>query len=301
MGLFDSVSSFVNDGGAIGSAMGGLDITGSNATARATQAQTDAANQANATQRYMYDTTRADMQPWRQAGVTALGQMQDPSFQHNFSASDFQADPGYAFRMAEGQKAIARAASAKGLFSTGSLKSLSDYNQNAASQEFTNAYNRFTNDQTNRFNRLGAIAGIGQTANAQIGQAGQNYANQVSANQTGLGNGIAAANIAQGNRTAGLIGQGAGAAAMMFSDERLKTNIQPIAKEDLNEMKSFLKAFHFNYTEKEFGEGDWMGVMAQDLEKSKLGKCLVVENEHGHKMLDTRKVMSLFLATMAEG
>jgi hypothetical protein len=68
----------------------------------------------------------------------------------------------------------------------------------------------------------------------------------------------------------------------------------------LKEMKKHLKAYAFNYKNDKHGIGNWIGVMAQDLEKSKLGRTLVIHDENGNKMIDLRKVLSMFLSTMAE-
>lgn len=258
---------------------------------RALDAQTNAANAANATQQYMYDTTRADNEPWRQVGQRALTQLESGNV---FGEGGFQADPGYQFRLSEGQRAIDAAASARGMRNSGAaLKELARYGQDFASNEYNNAYNR-------QYNRISALAGIGQSANAQTQAAGSNYANNVSSNQIGLGNAQASNQTAAANRFGGLLGQGATAAAIYYSDERLKTDIKPIPKEDLDEMRSHLKAFYFKYKSDEYGVGQWGGVMAQDLEKSKLGKTLVVHDEAGNKMIDMKKVLSMFLATMAE-
>ena len=48
------------------------------------------------------------------------------------------------------------------------------------------------------------------------------------------------------------------------------------------------------------GAGEWIGVMAQDLEKTKLGKTLVVEID-GVKTIDRDRLMGFLLASMAEG
>lgn len=289
------------------------DILGGGAEDRATDAQTQAMKEANATQRYMYDTTRADYQPWRQAGAAALSNLtadagQGGDYMRDFTMADYQQDPGYQFRMDEGMKALQRSAAARGsLNSGGTLKALTKYSQGVASDEFANAYNRFNADRDRRFNRLSSLAGIGQTATNSVAAAGQNYANQVSGNQIGLGNSIAAANIAGANRKAQLFGQLAqggatvGAAALMASDERLKTNVEPVSKEDLAELKSTLKAYKFNYWDEKYGVGDYVGVMAQDLLKSKLGRSLIVKDEKGFLQIDIRKAVSLFLATIAEG
>lgn len=274
--------------GTLGMVDGG-DIDGSNAANRAIGAQTSATNQANATQRYIFDTQRKDMQPWREGGLKGFQELSNNKFMDNF-----QQDPGYQFRMNEGMKAINAGAAARGMGNSGAtMKSLAKFGQDYGAQEYNNVYNR-------NFNRLSALAGYGSGANSIASNAAQNYGNQVSANQIGLGNSIASANINKSNQQMGMLTQGAGMAAMAFSDERVKTNIQEITKEDIQEMKSHLKAYKFNYVDEKFGKGEWTGILAQDLEKSKLGKTLVVEDENGHKMVDLRKVLSMYLATMAE-
>ena len=102
------------------------------------------------------------------------------SLLRDFSMEDYQADPGYAFRVSEGQKALERSAAARGgLYSGRAAKDLTRFGQDSGSQEYQNAYNRFQSNQTNKFNRLATVAGIGQTANNALSTAGTNYANSV--------------------------------------------------------------------------------------------------------------------------
>lgn len=120
----------------------------------------------------------------------------------SFSAADFQADPGYQFRMDEGMKALQRSQAAKGgLLSGGAMKGIERWGQGLASEEYQNAYNRFGTNQANQFNRLASIAGIGQTANNALGQAGSNYANALTgisqANADNQGNALLAAGNAR--------------------------------------------------------------------------------------------------------
>jgi hypothetical protein len=146
----------------------------------------------------VFDTQQANAQPWLKAGqgaVTSLSGMLNqgafPDWQGNFQAPTGvteQNDPGFQFRLQEGLKALQNSAAAKGdLLSGGTLKGLNNYAQNEASNEYGNVYNRsfgqylqkyneFQNNQSNRFNRYAALAGVGQTAAGQIGQAGQNAA-----------------------------------------------------------------------------------------------------------------------------
>ncbi len=58
-------------------------------------------------------------------------------------AAGFQADPGYQFRLQQGEEAINRSAAARGgRLGGATLKALSEYNQGLASQEFGNYANR---------------------------------------------------------------------------------------------------------------------------------------------------------------
>ena len=199
-----------------GSALVGAYVT-DQGTKRAVNAQNQATAAANETQRYMYDQTREDQQPWRQVGVNALADLENPDFQRDFTMSDFQADPGYQFRMNEAMKAIQGSAAAKGNLNSGAtLKAITRFGQDYASNEFGNARNRFIEDRDKRFNRLATLAGIGQTATGQTANAGANYANQTSQNLTNMGNAIGAANIAQSNNMTNLIGQGMTAGALYY-------------------------------------------------------------------------------------
>lgn len=205
-------------GGGLAAAGGiGSAIIGANAASSAADQQAQAAREANALQERMFNQQRADQEPWRQAGIGALSQMGNADFQRDFTASDFQKDPGYDFRMQEGQKALERSAAARGgLQSGGTLKALSRYGQDYASNEYNNAYNRFNADRDRRFNRLGSLAGVGQTATNQIGQAGMNYAGQVGNNTMNAANAAGAAGIAGANAIGGAL-SGIGKSWMDYS------------------------------------------------------------------------------------
>lgn len=109
-----------------------------------------------------------------------------------FGAEEFQKDPGYEFRLGEGTKALERAAAARGGFFSGAAgKGLARYGQDYASNEYTNAYNRFTQDQSNMYNRYAGLSGMGQTAAQQVSGLTQNYGNQLSQNAMYAGNALA--------------------------------------------------------------------------------------------------------------
>lgn len=126
------------------------------------------------------------------------------SLLRDFGLEDFTKDPGYDFRLSEGEKGINRSLAARGgLFSGAAGKALARYNQDFASNEYGNAYNRYNTNQGNKFNRLASLAGIGQSATNQVQQAGQNAANNISSNMIGSGNAQASGIMGIGNAISG--------------------------------------------------------------------------------------------------
>lgn len=202
-------------------------IAGAIGANKAAGAQQDAANAATAEQRRQYDLSRQDAlaqqaktdannKPWLTAGtgaINALGAGVQPGgqFTKNFTMADYQADPGYQFRLQQGEQGINRAAAAGGgRLSGATLKALNRFDQDSASQEYGNAYSRFNNDQTNQYNRLAGVAGSGQTASyllANSGNAtqnnlsslGQNTTNNINNNMMGAGNARASGYVGMTN------------------------------------------------------------------------------------------------------
>lgn len=172
---------------------------------RAANAQRDAANTASRAELEQYYQSREDMQPWRDAGQHALDQItegtsQNGEFSRDFTLSDFTKDPGYDFRMQQGQQALDRSAAARGgALSGAAIKGSLRYGQDFGSNEYQNAYNRFNNDRTQRFNRLASIAGIGQTATRDVAQMGSQTLSNVANNIVGAGNAQASSYVNQGN------------------------------------------------------------------------------------------------------
>lgn len=203
---------------------GGVGYLGSQqASGRAADAQRDASAASAATQRYMYDQTREDNRQAREIGLGALGSMNTNinHFTDTFDQNDFQKDPGYQFRMDEASKAIENSASARGMLNSGrTLKDLTRFSQDYASNEYNNAYNRFNADRDQAWNKLAGLAGVGQTATNQISNSGMNYANQVSANQTAMANANAAYHIGQGNNLNNFMNQLGTSGAIYFGGRK---------------------------------------------------------------------------------
>jgi len=108
-----------------------------------------------------------------------------------FGLDTFEKDPGYNFRLQQGENALNRGLAARGgLLSGAAMKALNRYNQDFASNEFTNSYNRYSADQANTYNRLASLAGSGQVAANQIGQFRTNMGDAQAAGYMGTANAL---------------------------------------------------------------------------------------------------------------
>jgi hypothetical protein len=91
---------------------------------------------------------------------------------------------------------------------SGNYNRASDQFQNnyqRAKDEYATAYDQFTQDATNRWNRLASLAGIGQTATQQLNNAGANYANNSGDYLTQGANAKAAGAVSIGNAATGAL------------------------------------------------------------------------------------------------
>jgi hypothetical protein len=134
-----------------------------------------------------YDQTREDYAPFREAGVNALGRLGRAS---EGDMSDFYKSPSYEFVRGEGERDIGNSFAARGgAFSGNALKALTQYNQNLASTEYGNWWNR-----------QAGLAGVGQAATGGTAAAGASAAANRGNAMIGAGN--ARASGIQGVNTA---------------------------------------------------------------------------------------------------
>ena len=189
---------------------------------KAAHAQSDAAALANQTQADALKAQTDQNAPFRENGLAGQNRLMDllglsknttadgyGSMAKNFAPSDMTTDPGYQFRLDQGNKALNNSLALRGgLLSGNAVRSAVDYNQGAASQEYQNAFNRFQTNRSNVLNPLQSLGGMAQSATNQVGQATQNYANNVGNNQIGAGNANASGYVGQGNAVAGALSQG---------------------------------------------------------------------------------------------
>ena len=180
-------------------------VIASNASRSAADKQSQAAQNANQLQWNMFQQQQENQRPWLEAGQGALGQLTNLTgpggeFSTPLSMSSLQFDPGFAFRMQQGQEALDRSGAARGMTLSGAqVRGLTDYGQGIGSQEYQNAWNRAMSDRSTRFGQLASMAGLGQAANAQIGQMGMQTAGQMGNNITSAGAAQAAGQVGSAN------------------------------------------------------------------------------------------------------
>ena len=158
----------------------GSSLLGSSAASSAADTQAAATGQASDLQYKMFQEQQAAQKPWLEAGGRALTKLEGAVDYTPFGMNQFNADPGYAFRLSEGQKALERSAAARGgLISGAALKAATRFGQDMGSQEYTNAFNRYQTERAARLQPLQSLAGVGQTAATTLGQNAGTYGTNV--------------------------------------------------------------------------------------------------------------------------
>jgi hypothetical protein len=182
--------------GGVGSAVGG--VLEANAAEQAAETQSQAAQNALALQREMFEYQKGLLEPYRTAGTKALDRLSGamglggPGSQQQM----LEMDPGYGFRLGEGLKALERLQASRGNFlSGGALKAGQRFAQDTASQEYGNAYNRLAN-----------IAGLGQTAGTQMGGAAAGFGTSAGNIMGQEANALAAGRMGRASAYTGAIG-----------------------------------------------------------------------------------------------
>lgn len=236
-----------------GNILGGL--FGARSARRAAQEQAAATREGIASQERMFERQLGLQEPYRQAGLEAQNMlMQELRAPQQYQASaglspaelasmqfNYEADPGYAFRLSEGLKALERSAAARGgLLSGGTGKALQRYGQDLASQEYGNAFERFQRERAARMG-LGQME-YGQFAGErsarlmplmQTAQAGQGLASNIAGQMANLGQAqagaagqIGAAGAAGRMGAANALASGFGGAANMYMQNQMLQALQ---------------------------------------------------------------------------
>jgi hypothetical protein len=174
----DPVTGFTVGASIIG---GGMAAKGSSDAANT---QAAAADRAAELQKQMFDEQQRLSAPYVAGGTTAQNRLMEllglgtntggadyGKYSRDFGMSDFVTDPGYNFRLLEGQKAIDRSAAARGGTQSGAaLKAAAQYGQKMGSEEYGRAYDRYNTNRSNQLAPLGSLMSSGQAA--AVGAAG---------------------------------------------------------------------------------------------------------------------------------
>jgi hypothetical protein len=126
-----------------------------------------------------------------------------------FGMEQFQADPGYGFRLKEGLRALESSAAARGgLLSGNAMRGITRFGQGLASEEFGNAFNRYQAERQARLGPLQSLVGLGQTSANTIGSAAGQYGQSLAQGAATMGNIRASGYTNQANALTGALGQG---------------------------------------------------------------------------------------------
>jgi hypothetical protein len=209
--------------GFVAAAVVGSALIGSSASKSAAGTQAGASRDATAAQERMFERQVELQEPFREAGIAGqnrllqlLGLGEDKTAKDfgkyasaEFGMDKFTADPGYAFRMSEGLKALDRSAAARGgLLSGSTLKGAQRYGQDLASTEYQNAFNRYQTARTNTLNPFQSLAGVAQSSANTLTNAAGTLGQNIGSNIIGAGNAMAAGQVGSANAISQSLGQG---------------------------------------------------------------------------------------------
>lgn len=182
-GGLGGVSSPINTGASLLSALGNY------------SAQEDMEEQLLESQR----RAEGALSPFLQTGGAANAQLSE-RLTEGFNPGDLTQDPGYQFRMQEGQRALQRGLAASGSVDSGrALKAAQEFGQGLADQTYNDAYTRWLQ----RNQQLSGMSGAGLNAAGTLGGIYTDQGN-IQANRT-----LAGSNLLTGTLSSLLRGSGA--------------------------------------------------------------------------------------------
>jgi len=190
-------------GATIGSA-----VVGAGTSLLGANAQKQATDKATAAQKEMYQQTRADLAPYRTAGVQGtnmlMAALPELNSQIKLDQAWLQQQPGYQFALRQGLKGVQNSAAARGLGTSGAaLKGAAGFATGLADQTYQNQFSNEMAQRDARFNRLMGTAQLGANAAAQTGQSAIATGQGIANNAISGGNAIAAGLTGAGNALMG--------------------------------------------------------------------------------------------------
>jgi hypothetical protein len=203
-------------------------LISADAAQSAANTQAGALNRATDIQQQQFNAVQQQGAPGRAAGYQALNtlgglgsgtyQMYDAQgnptgvgtgtgfLTQGYTPADFAQgiDPGYQFRLQQGQEATNRMANmGGGMISGNALRGAQDYTQGLASTEYGKAFDRFQTNRTNIYNTLAGIAGLGQNAYNTSAQTGTQAAGNIGGTISNLGAAQAGGTVGAANALTG--------------------------------------------------------------------------------------------------
>ena len=148
---------------------------------------------------YPFGYGNAFYQPYSYQPQQATQPVEPTTTQQDYENAfqNYRDSTGYQFRQQEGNNALNTGYAANGALRSGAAqKAFADYNQNISSSEFGNYLGQLANQQ-----------GVGLSAASAVAGVGQNYVNNVTANNNSAGTVAANAALASGQANANLYGQ----------------------------------------------------------------------------------------------
>lgn len=87
--------------------------------------------------------------------------------------------------------------------------------------------------------------------------------------------------------------------SLLMSDEKEKTSVSKPSERKVDDFLDNIKAYEYRYKNPEYGEHKYISPMAQDIEKSELGKGMVEEHE-GKKTVNYARALGTMLAAQGQ-
>jgi hypothetical protein len=172
--------------------------------------QANAADSAAQMQFQQFQELQQNLSPYMQLGTNSipqlqgqLGQLGNMNFSFNPTEQQLEQTPGYQFTLNQGLNTVNNQLASKGLNLSGAqAKGIAGYTTGLADQTYQQQYqNALQNFQTNygvqsdQYNRLSGLVGLGQNAAAGVGNAGLQTANTAGQFLTSGANASAAGTI----------------------------------------------------------------------------------------------------------
>jgi hypothetical protein len=216
-------------------ALGGAAI-GAYGSSKAAKAQAKAAQAGINAQERMFERQVELQSPFREAGLSAQNRMLTVlglpggdatsadygSAARGFGDTEFKADPGYAFRLTEGMKALENSAAARGgLLSGAAMKGATRFGQGLASEEYMNAFNRYYKERDALLNPLQAITGAGLTSTGELTRAAGETGRGLAQGYANLGTARGSAYVGATNAAMGAMNSIGGLANNYYSNRMM--------------------------------------------------------------------------------